>query len=69
MKNPCYKKETRTDCTKRHPGCGATCKDWADYVAERDAEYDRRFRAKAQERHRISNHRGRNHQEKKFGGD
>ncbi len=41
-KNPCYNEQTKTHCTKRHPGCGATCPDWAEYVAERDAEYEQR---------------------------
>lgn len=35
---PCAK-----DCPRRAPGCGATCKDWYDYVAERDAKYKERL--------------------------
>lgn len=67
MKNPCYNKETKTDCPDRHPGCGATCEKWAEYVKLRDAEYETRHREAAQERYRISNLKGRKHQEVKFG--
>ena len=63
MKNPCYKKETRTDCPDRKPGCGATCEKWAEYVKLRDAEYERRFNSKYEDRQRISNEKGRKHQE------
>ena len=64
MKNPCYDKTTSTDCPDRKPGCGASCEKWAEYVKARDAEYERRYLAKANERHRISNRKGRDHQEK-----
>lgn len=63
MVNPCYDKKTGTDCPRRKPGCGATCPEWARYVEARDAEYDRRYRARCVDRHRISNFRGRDHQE------
>lgn len=42
MKNPCFNRETRTDCPRRHAGCAVDCPDWAAYVKERDAEYERR---------------------------
>lgn len=42
MKNPCFNEETRTDCPKRCAGCAVSCPDWAAYVKERDAEYERR---------------------------
>ena len=42
MKNPCFNKETRTDCPKRCAGCAVNCPEWAAYVKERDAEYERR---------------------------
>lgn len=37
--NPCYDKKTHTDCSRRHVGCATTCKEWAEYQAERDADY------------------------------
>ncbi len=33
------------NCPKRCPGCGATCKDWSDYVTDRNAGYEERKRA------------------------
>lgn len=42
MKNPCFNEETRTDCPKRCAGCAVNCPEWAAYVKERDAEYERR---------------------------
>lgn len=42
MKNPCFNRETRTDCPKRKAGCAVDCPDWAKYVKERDEEYERR---------------------------
>lgn len=42
MKNPCFNEETRTDCPRRCSGCAVSCPDWAAYVKERDAEYERR---------------------------
>ena len=35
--NPCVK-----DCPDRCGGCSISCPRWAEYVAARDAEYDRR---------------------------
>lgn len=37
-KQPCSR-----DCKRRAAGCAATCPDWADYVKERDARYERRL--------------------------
>lgn len=34
----------KRDCPRRTAGCGATCKEWKDYVAERNAEYEERHR-------------------------
>lgn len=42
MKNPCFNKETRTDCPKRCAGCAVNCPEWATYEKERNAEYERR---------------------------
>ena len=42
MKNPCFNEETRTDCPRRKGGCQVGCPDWAAYVKERNAEYERR---------------------------
>ena len=42
MSNPCFNKETHTDCPKRHSGCAIDCPDWAAYCAERDKEYEKR---------------------------
>lgn len=64
MKNPCYEKATGTDCPDRKSGCGATCEKWAAYVKLRDAEYIRKQKQYNQDRERISNYKGRNHQEK-----
>lgn len=66
MKNPCYNESTHTDCPDRHSGCGATCEKWAAYVVKRDAEYKRRHRETAEQRNRISNRKGRKHQEKRY---
>lgn len=63
MKNPCYNKETKTDCPDRHSGCGATCEKWAEYVVKRDAEYVQRQTDAMLSRARISNWRARKHQE------
>ena len=64
MDNPCYNKETKTDCPERYPGCGADCPKWAAYVVKRDAEYIQRQIQYNQDRERISNYKGRRHQEK-----
>ena len=64
MGNPCYNKETKTDCPERYPGCGADCPKWAAYVVKRDAEYIQRQIQYNQDRERISNYKGRRHQEK-----
>lgn len=63
--NPCYNEITKTDCPKRHPGCGANCKDWADYVELRDAEYVKRHKENAEMRQRISNYKARKHQDRR----
>ena len=64
MDNPCYNKETKTDCPERYPGCGATCEKWAKYVVKRDAEYIQRQIQYNQDRERISYYQGRRQQEK-----
>lgn len=46
MKNPCYNKQTKTDCPRRCAGCAINCPDWAEYVKKR-AE---RYKAEAAER-------------------
>ena len=66
MKNPCYNKETKTDCPDRYSGCGADCPKWAAYVVKRDAEYIKRHIENAEKRHRISNRKARKHQEKRY---
>lgn len=40
--NPCYDKETKTDCPRRHAGCAVDCPEWAKYSEERAAEYKKR---------------------------
>ena len=50
MKNPCYNKQTKTDCPRRCAGCAINCPDWAEYVKERDA----RYKAEAAEREQQS---------------
>lgn len=41
MNNPCYDKVTGTDCPQRRSGCAVECPKWAQYVAERNAGYER----------------------------
>lgn len=43
MNNPCFDEKTRKSCPDRHCGCAIKCERWAAYVAERDAEYERRY--------------------------
>ena len=56
MKSPCYNPETKTDCPDRSSGCAVTCPKWAEYVQERDAEYDRR-KAETEAKATISENR------------
>lgn len=44
MDNPCYNRATKTDCPNRHCGCASDCSKWAEYVLERNKEYQRRRR-------------------------
>lgn len=37
LKPPCTK-----DCPRRCPACGSTCKEWKDYLVERQKVYDLR---------------------------
>lgn len=34
----------KRDCPRRSATCASTCKDWKDYVAERNAGYEERYR-------------------------
>lgn len=43
MSNPCFDDKTKQSCADRHCGCAIKCEKWAAYVAERDAEYERRY--------------------------
>ena len=43
MKNPCFDQKTKTDCPKRHPGCGATCSEWKEYEESKKAVYENRM--------------------------
>lgn len=43
MDSPCYDVERKIDCPRRCAGCSVECPDWAKYVAERDADYDKRL--------------------------
>lgn len=38
--SPCFDRETRQDCPRRHAGCAATCPDWAEYEKQRNARYE-----------------------------
>lgn len=38
MKQPCQR-----DCSRRCPGCGATCPDWAKWEAWKEQEYKKRL--------------------------
>lgn len=40
MKNPCHNTETHEDCSRRCAGCATTCKDWKQYVEERNKGYN-----------------------------
>ena len=42
MKNPCFNPSTGEDCSRRKPGCGAHCKEWAKYIRKRDQVYKNR---------------------------
>ena len=42
---PCYNIDTKTDCPLRAAGCAIGCEAWAEYVKERDAEYQKRAEA------------------------
>lgn len=54
MKNPCYDEVNHKDCPGRHTGCAVDCPAWAEYVRQRDAEYERR-RAESDAKWAISN--------------
>lgn len=41
MKQPCAQ-----DCPRRSEDCAATCKEWKDYVAERNARYEAIYKEK-----------------------
>ena len=51
-KPPCGK-----NCPDRKAGCACNCEKWAAYLAERNAEYERR--AKVSENNRMSARRAR----------
>lgn len=38
MKQPCSR-----DCSRRKPGCGATCPDWAKWEAWKKQQYKKRL--------------------------
>lgn len=42
-KNPCYDKETKTDCPDRKPGCQIDCKKWKEYSVDREKRYEKRI--------------------------
>ena len=42
MKNPCYDRNTKSDCPDRKAGCAAKCPEWAAYVEERERMYKKR---------------------------
>jgi hypothetical protein len=41
-KPPCYDTEKKVDCPNRSATCALTCPRCAEYVKERDAEYERK---------------------------
>ena len=40
--NPCYNRQTKQSCSRRCCGCAKDCKEWAEYVAERDSCYEKK---------------------------
>lgn len=52
--NPCYNIKTKQSCSKRCCGCAQTCKEWAEYVSERDKDYSRKKKIDVTEAYEIS---------------
>lgn len=42
VQSPCFDRLTRRDCPERCENCHNDCPRWAEYVKERDKEYQRR---------------------------
>ena len=42
FENPCYDRNAKTSCPRRHEGCAVDCPEWAEYLKKRDAEYKKR---------------------------
>lgn len=38
---PCYDRKAKRNCPNRKAGCAASCKEWAEYVRKRDAQYEK----------------------------
>ena len=41
MDNPCYNRQTKTDCSDRHAGCAAGCSRWATHCEKRNEQYEK----------------------------
>lgn len=42
VQSPCFDRLTKQDCPERSENCHNDCPRWAEYVKERDKEYQRR---------------------------
>lgn len=42
VQSPCFDRLTKQDCPERCENCHNDCPRWAEYVKERDKEYQRR---------------------------
>ena len=42
VQSPCFDRLTKQDCPERCENCHNDCPQWAEYVKERDKEYQRR---------------------------
>ena len=66
---PCYDTVKKMDCPERSRDCHTTCKRWADYVKERNSEYEKKSLAVSDStdgkirtiRRFINRNRGRGH--------
>lgn len=47
MTNPCYNKETKTDCPDRKAGCGGSCTKWLEYEKNRNEGYKAKLKVSA----------------------
>ena len=56
MKNPCYDEILHKSCSRRCVGCASTCKDWQDYVSERNLKYKNKVCDNVVDNYEIARH-------------